>query len=301
MAGNDYTVKVSNVSSKATAREIEDFFSFSGQVEKVDLRSDGEDSQTAYVTFKDQDSLKTALLLSGSAILDKEVKISALTNSGVEKLASDPGDEIIEAQAGENSPIHPRLGPLNRAQDVMRAMLSRRFTVGKDALKRTNSMEQKNKSGINGENTGISSNDMDNELDAAAAAAAATTTMTSNTSSSLDATTTGSKSNAKINIQKCYKHVLAINERLQIGQRTMSALVVAQQGVMSAGSAVASNKYVAAGGVWVNGAISKVTTKSSNSEAGGNHSPSHSGNKSVYEQVQLTEMTSLQSHKAEED
>lgn len=295
MAGNDYTVKVSNVSSKATAREIEDFFSFSGQVEKVDLRSDGEDSQIAYVTFKDQDSLKTALLLSGSAILDKEVKISALTNSGLEKLASEPGDEIIEAQAGENSPIHPRLGPLNRAQDVMRGMLSRRFVVGKDALKRENSLDQKNKSGINGENTGISSNDMDN----AAAASAATTTNV--TSSSLDATTTGGKPNAKISMQKCYKHVLAINERLQIGQRTMSALVVAQQGVMNAGSAVASNKYVAAGGVWVNEAISRVTNKSSNSEAGGNHSPSHSSNKGVYEQVQLTEMTSLQSHKAEED
>lgn len=295
MAGNNYTVEVSNVSFKVTAREIEDFFSFSGQVEKVDLNSDGEDSQVAYVTFKDHDSLKMALLLSGSAILDKEVKILALTHSGPEELACEPGDESI--QAGESSAVNPRSGALNR----VRAMLSRGGMVGKGAVKSASTLDPRNNSGVNaGHNTRISSNDM-GDGDAASAAAA-----TPSVASPTDSTTLGGKPKAGITMQTCYKHVSAINEKLQIGQRTMSALAMAQQGVASAGSAVASNRYVAAGGVWVSGAISRVTNKPINNdgEAGhGNHdSPSHKGGAGHHgEQVQLTEMTSFQSHKPQQD
>jgi RNA recognition motif-containing protein len=63
------TVRVSNVSPKATEHDIQDFFSFSGEIEHIELHKDGELSQIAFVTFKDAQALDTALLLSVSAPL----------------------------------------------------------------------------------------------------------------------------------------------------------------------------------------------------------------------------------------
>ncbi|KAJ6712116.1 SERINE/ARGININE-RICH SPLICING FACTOR [Salix purpurea] len=46
------TVKVSNVSLGASERDLKEFFSFSGDIEYVEMKSDNERSQIAYVTFK---------------------------------------------------------------------------------------------------------------------------------------------------------------------------------------------------------------------------------------------------------
>ncbi|MCO5564063.1 hypothetical protein L7F22_017719 [Adiantum nelumboides] len=93
MAG---TVKVSNISSKATLKDIEEFFSFSGQIESINLNSNGDESQSAYVTFRDQDAVKLAVLLSGSAILDKEVTVSPGPTSTAETTFSDPLSDSLE-------------------------------------------------------------------------------------------------------------------------------------------------------------------------------------------------------------
>ena len=58
------TVKVTNVSLSATEQDIKEFFSFSGDIEHVDMKSGDEWSQVAYVTFKDAQGAETALLLS---------------------------------------------------------------------------------------------------------------------------------------------------------------------------------------------------------------------------------------------
>ncbi|KAL5683625.1 hypothetical protein ACJX0J_010010, partial [Zea mays] len=58
------TVKVSNLSLNALKREITEFFSFSGDIEYVEMQSESEWSQLAYVTFKDSQGADTAVLLS---------------------------------------------------------------------------------------------------------------------------------------------------------------------------------------------------------------------------------------------
>ncbi|KAB1216095.1 hypothetical protein CJ030_MR4G027169 [Morella rubra] len=58
------SVKVSNVSLGASDRDLREFFSFSGDIEYVEMRSDNERSQIAYVTFKDSQGAETAVLLS---------------------------------------------------------------------------------------------------------------------------------------------------------------------------------------------------------------------------------------------
>jgi hypothetical protein len=75
------TVRVSNVSPKATEHDIQDFFSFSGEIEHIELHKDGELSQIAFVTFKDAQALDTALLLSGATVVDQAVTISAAEES----------------------------------------------------------------------------------------------------------------------------------------------------------------------------------------------------------------------------
>ncbi|KAJ0075741.1 hypothetical protein Patl1_33468 [Pistacia atlantica] len=47
------TVKVSNVSLGAFEQAIKEFFSFSGEIEHVEMHSGNEGSQIAYVVFKD--------------------------------------------------------------------------------------------------------------------------------------------------------------------------------------------------------------------------------------------------------
>ncbi|CAA0838089.1 RNA-binding (RRM/RBD/RNP motifs) family protein [Striga hermonthica] len=58
------TVKVSNLSLGASERDVKEFFSFSGDIEYVEMRSDTERSQIAFVTFKDAQGAETAVLLS---------------------------------------------------------------------------------------------------------------------------------------------------------------------------------------------------------------------------------------------
>lgn len=85
------TVKINNVSSAASVKDIEEFFSFSGHIEYIEMQRsfyyplvclilltrkkngvfsfgrESEMSQLAYVTFKDSQGADNALLLSVSS------------------------------------------------------------------------------------------------------------------------------------------------------------------------------------------------------------------------------------------
>ncbi|XP_048426987.1 binding partner of ACD11 1-like [Pyrus x bretschneideri] len=67
------TLKVGNVSLAATEHDLKDFFSFSGEVEYIEIKRDNERSQVAYVTFKDFKGAKTSVLLSGATIVNQSV------------------------------------------------------------------------------------------------------------------------------------------------------------------------------------------------------------------------------------
>ncbi|KAA3457702.1 binding partner of ACD11 1-like [Gossypium australe] len=58
------SVKVGNVSLGASEQDIKEFFSFSGDIEHVEMHGNNERSQVAYVTFKDPQGAETAVLLS---------------------------------------------------------------------------------------------------------------------------------------------------------------------------------------------------------------------------------------------
>lgn len=70
-------MKVSNVSMKATDKDLKEFFSFSGDIQYVQMQtSEDEKTQVGYVSFKDFQGAETAILLLGATIVDLAVTIS---------------------------------------------------------------------------------------------------------------------------------------------------------------------------------------------------------------------------------
>ncbi|CAL5431006.1 unnamed protein product [Camellia sinensis] len=68
------TVKVSNISLATSAKDIKEFFSFSGDIQYVEMqRSALLTYPLAYVTFKESQGADTAMLLTGSTIADLSV------------------------------------------------------------------------------------------------------------------------------------------------------------------------------------------------------------------------------------
>ncbi|CAL5376855.1 unnamed protein product [Camellia sinensis] len=59
------TVKVSNISLATSEKDIKEFFSFSGDIQYVEMQRETETSQLAYVTFKESQGADTAMLLTG--------------------------------------------------------------------------------------------------------------------------------------------------------------------------------------------------------------------------------------------
>ncbi|KAG1362016.1 Binding partner of ACD11 1 [Cocos nucifera] len=102
------TVKVSNVSLGASDQDIKEFFSFSGDIEYVEIQSGDEWAQVAYVTFKEAQGAETALLLSA-----KDAKAVGGAESAVQK-----------------------------AEDVVSSMLAKGFILGKDALNKAKAFDE---------------------------------------------------------------------------------------------------------------------------------------------------------------
>ncbi|KAE9464670.1 hypothetical protein C3L33_03469, partial [Rhododendron williamsianum] len=101
------TAKVTNLSLGATEQDIKEFFSFSGEIEYVDMHSENERSQTAHVTFKDPQGAETAVLLSAT-----ENKNPGASESAIQK-----------------------------AEDVVTGMLAKGFILGKDALNKAKTFD----------------------------------------------------------------------------------------------------------------------------------------------------------------
>ncbi|XP_077242912.1 binding partner of ACD11 1-like [Tasmannia lanceolata] len=124
------TVKVSNVSLGASEQDIKEFFSFSGDIEYVEMQSGDERSQIAYVTFKDSQGAETALLLSGATIVDLSVTITPDLDYQLPAVASAP------STAKENTPV-------GGAEDVVSSMLAKGFILGKDAVNKAKAFDEK--------------------------------------------------------------------------------------------------------------------------------------------------------------
>ncbi|KNA17893.1 hypothetical protein SOVF_075860 [Spinacia oleracea] len=214
------TVKVSNVSLKASERELKEFFSFSGDIVYLETKSENEDSQTAYVTFNDSQGADTAVLLTGATIADKTVTIIL-----------DPEYELPPAALAPPSDAPGGAqGALRKAEDVVTSMLAKGFILGKDAVGKAKSLDDKHK----------------------------LTSTASIKIASLDQKI-GLTEKISLGTSAVNNKVKEMDQKYQVSEKTKSALAVAEEKVSTAGSAIMKNRYVLTGTTWVAGAFNRVT------------------------------------------
>jgi len=233
------TVRVRNISDLATEREVREFFSFSGEIEHVDIRFDGT-GRTAYVTFKDPKALEIALLLSGATIVDQVVNITPaedyiyipvteqqLLVNEVTSTSSAPNAELEyspEANASPNSHIY-----VSKAHDVMTNVIARGSAMRQDAVNKAKAFDEKHQ-------------------------------LRANASARINSFDKRVGLSQKINngISVVNEKVKSVDQRLHVSDKTMAALLAAERKLNDTGSAVKTNRYVSAGTSWLNGAFSKV-------------------------------------------
>lgn len=215
------TVKISNVSLGASEQDIREFFSFSGDIEYVEMQSTNERSQIAYVTFKESQGAETALLLSGATIVDLSVTIAPAVDYQLPPMASAPPAE--HKAVGAESAVQ-------KAEDVVSSMLAKGLVLSKDALHKAKAFDEKHQF----------------------------TSTASSKVASLDKKI-GLSEKISIGTSVVNDKFREMDQKFQVSEKTKSAFTAAEQKVSSAGSALLKNRFVSTGASWVTGAFSKVT------------------------------------------
>ncbi|XP_022941587.1 binding partner of ACD11 1-like isoform X2 [Cucurbita moschata] len=240
------TVKVSNISKATSERDIEEFFSFSGEILYVEMQRlvilfyvliylkkkkhveefdfvcrETENTQVAYVTYKDSQGADTAILLTGAKIGDLSVTIALVENYHLPPEAMSSILDKRQTVTG-NAP--------NQAEDVVSTMLAKGFILGKDAVNKAKAFDERHQ---------LTSN------------ASATVTSIDRKMGITEKITAGT---AVVN-----EKVREMDEKFQVSEKTKSALAVAEQKASSAGTALMSNYYVFTGAAWFSNAVTAVT------------------------------------------
>ncbi|KAI3750940.1 hypothetical protein L2E82_21869 [Cichorium intybus] len=221
-------VKVSNVSLSASEQDIKEFFSFSGDIDYIDMKSENERSQNAFVTFKDPQGAETAVLLSGATIVDQSVTIVLAPEYTPPPFTTTHSDQQHTAPGGQNS--GGAESAVQKAEDVVTTMLAKGFILGKDAVNKAKLFDEKV------------------QFTSTAAAKAATIDQKIGLSEKISLGTT------LVN-----EKVKEMDQKFQVSEKTKTAFATAEQTVTVAGSALMKNRYVLTGTAWVAGAFSRVT------------------------------------------
>ncbi|KAJ1697273.1 hypothetical protein LUZ63_005785 [Rhynchospora breviuscula] len=216
------TVKVSNISLHASERDIKEFFSFSGTIEYIEMRSESERSQVAYVTFKDSQGADTAALLSGATIVDLSVTITPVENYQLPLEAYRQLMTEQKASATESSAVR-------KAEDVVSSMLAKGYVLSKDALNVAKSFDERHQLLYNASATVAS---LDRQIGLSDKISAGTALVSGK--------------------------MREVDELFQVSELTRSALAVAEQKATNAGTALLNNRYVSTGASWFTSALGMV-------------------------------------------
>ncbi|KAF5187357.1 Binding partner of acd11 [Thalictrum thalictroides] len=262
------TVQVGHVSDLAGEREIREFFSFSGEIEHIEIQSGFGQPKTAFVTFKDSKALEIALLLSGATIVDQIVSITPVENyvpkveevRDVDNANSAATTESVGLNV-ETKITSPGNGReyVTKAQGAVTNILAKGSAIGQEALNKAKAFDEKHQFTANASAKVIS---FDRRV--------------------------GLTEKLTVGISVVNDKVKSVDQRLQVSDKTMAALVAAERKLNDTGSAVKTSRfsiamapmgvmpilspctcrlsqpalapfqYVTAGAAWFNDAFSKV-------------------------------------------
>nr|CAN74599.1 hypothetical protein VITISV_021494 [Vitis vinifera] len=96
--------QVLDISPKVTLSDLNIFFSYCGTVDNIQLCRKNDQTQLAFVTFKQPYAFQTALLLNGAVIGDSPIRILALQNLAIHPI---PDKRNCETQNKEKQGIFP--------------------------------------------------------------------------------------------------------------------------------------------------------------------------------------------------
>lgn len=94
------TVNVENISAKTSEDEIKSFFSFCGKIQSLNVKSTGNDTQSASVTFEKAAAAKTALLLDNTQLGPNSVQVSSAKS--IDEIAGEKSASAEEAKDGDH-------------------------------------------------------------------------------------------------------------------------------------------------------------------------------------------------------
>ncbi|KAL2503173.1 RNA binding (RRM/RBD/RNP motif) family protein [Forsythia ovata] len=232
------TVQVKRVSDLASEREIHEFFSFSGEIENIEIRREAGQSKTAFVTFKDPKALEIALLLSGATIVDQIVTIVPAENYVPQPVVQEVRivDNALSMSQEYDSPVaEGKMSPsngsvyINKAQDVVTSMIAKGSAIRQDAMNKAKAFDQKHQ-------------------------------LTANASARVTSfdRRVGLTEKLTVGITVVNEKVKSVDQKFQVSDKTVAALMAAERKLNDTGSAVKTSRYVTSGAAWLNGAFNKV-------------------------------------------
>ncbi|KAJ3363490.1 hypothetical protein GGF32_004191 [Allomyces javanicus] len=128
-------VLVQNISANATAKSVQDFFSFCGKIVKFELiEADG--SQEAFILFEKESAANTARLLSNAVIVDSSVTVKSF----FEGVGEENVEEAVEADAAKEAESPTGTKPYTR---VIAELLAEGYQLSEGVVKRGLEVDEK--------------------------------------------------------------------------------------------------------------------------------------------------------------
>ncbi|CAF2063298.1 unnamed protein product, partial [Brassica napus] len=249
------TVKISNVSLNVSKKDLNEFFSFSGDIHYIEMRSETQETQLAYVTFKDPQGAETAMLLTVFSLCVYFLSVSILWECKDIYITFLQGAVIADHRVSITPAVNYDLPPealaldsqeysfngftVKKAEHVVSTMMERGYAVGKDAMEKAKAFDDRHNLVSNASATIAS---LDNKM--------------------------GLSEKLSIGTTVVNEKLREVDERYQVREITKSALAAAEERAISAGTALMANPYVSSGASWLSNAFGAVT-KAVRAEDGG--------------------------------
>nr|GMC91597.1 binding partner of ACD11 1-like isoform X1 [Ipomoea batatas] len=243
MIVENYTVEVTGLSPNASDKEVYEFFSYCGEIEHLEIIRLSDYVSLAYVTFKEAYGLETALLLSGSAIVDQCVRITRLE----EKLdAHDPfffsrmdnqsSSQVTHANEFVSTPGEA----VTIAQQVVTTMIAKGYVLSQDALAKAKAFDE------------------EHQVSSTAAAKVAELSM---------------KIGLTDKINSGVVAVKSVDEKYHVSEITKNAASYTGKTAIAAAAAVVNSSYFAKGALWVSGILDRAAKATADLGKKGNTMP----------------------------
>eukprot|EP00271_Cylindrocystis_brebissonii_P001275 TRINITY_DN11584_c0_g1_i1.p1 TRINITY_DN11584_c0_g1~~TRINITY_DN11584_c0_g1_i1.p1 ORF type:complete len:333 (+),score=72.57 TRINITY_DN11584_c0_g1_i1:255-1253(+) len=237
------SIKVSNVSMRATQKDLADFFGFAGEIQSMKVeKGEGEDAtQIAYITFDDEQALDVAILLDGAVMVDRAVEVVIAHGYVPPPPAPSPQASPAEAASGAAvPPVGASFAPVARAQDMVSTLLAKGYVLSKDAMGKAQAFDDKHQ---------LSKKTFDRA-----------------TSISQSATTTVSNFDRRVGLSdkisagaaSVSQSIRDVDSKYAVSAKSREAFAFAEQKVNEAAAAVIKNPYVASGATWLTNSFSRL-------------------------------------------